>query len=90
VFNLEQKLWLRKCFNNCMAARAENPGVWVRLTPIPHGGGHHEGYGEAHSTRNSRFLELADVILSHDVPVKKKPAPSQPVPVIALPARNRH
>jgi hypothetical protein len=57
-----------------MAARAEIPGMWVRPTPIPHGGGHRLGYGEAHSTRNSRFLELADVILSASAPAEQRVA----------------
>jgi hypothetical protein len=90
VFNFEQKLGLRKCFNSCMASKAENPGMWVRLTPIRHGGGHHEGYGEAQSTRNSRFLQLADVILSNPTPVIGKARAVAAVQVIQIPRQNKH
>lgn len=55
-----------------MADRAEIPGMWVRLTPVPQRGGHHSGFGEAQSTRNSRFLELADVMLSASAPPERK------------------
>jgi hypothetical protein len=62
------------CFNNRMASKAHNSGMWISLTAGTHRNGHHAGYGEAQSTRNSRFLELADVILSRPAPVKEKAA----------------
>lgn len=55
-----------------MAAKAHNSGMWIRLTASPHRDGHHAGYGEGQSTRNSRFLELADVILSGPPAAKEK------------------
>lgn len=65
------------CFNSHMAVKAHNSGMWIRLTAGPHRNGLHAGYGEGQSTRNSRFLELADVILSRPAPVKEK-APEEP------------
>jgi hypothetical protein len=59
-------------FNSHVAAKADNSGMWIRLTASPHRDGHHAGYGEGQSTRNSRFLELADVILSGPPAAKKK------------------
>jgi len=72
VFTFEQRLWTPVCFNNHMAAKAHNSGMWIRLTASPRRDGHHEGYGEGQSTRNSRFLELADVILSGPTAAKEK------------------
>jgi hypothetical protein len=54
-----------------MAAKSENPGMWINPKSNMHGGNHRTAYGEGQSTHNSRFLELADVVLSLNQPATK-------------------
>jgi len=51
-----------------MDTKPENPGMWINPKSNLNGGGHSSEYGEGQSTHNSRFLELADVVLSKDKP----------------------
>ena len=51
-----------------MDTKPENPGMWINPKSNLNGGGHTSEYGEGQSTHNSRFLELADVVLSKDKP----------------------
>jgi len=63
------------CSNQVMDTKPENPGMWINPKSNLTGGGHSSDYGEGHSTHNSRFLELADVVLSKDKPrIKAKAA----------------
>jgi hypothetical protein len=55
-----------------MDTKTENPRMWINPKSNFTGGAHSDEYGEGQSTHNSRFLELADVVLSKD-----KPAPSK-------------
>jgi hypothetical protein len=59
------------CSNQAMAIKPENPGMWINPKSNLSGGGHASEYGEGQSTHNSRFLELADVVLSKDKPSNK-------------------
>lgn len=54
-----------------MAIKDENPGMWINPKSNLSGGEHSSEYGEGQSTHNSRFLELADVVLSKDKPANK-------------------
>ena len=62
------------CSNQVMATKPENPGMWINPKSNLTGGGHSSDYGEGYSTHNSRFLELADVVLSKDKPANTKAA----------------
>jgi hypothetical protein len=55
-----------------MDSKRENPGMWINPKSNFTGGDHSSEYGEGQSTHNSRFLELADVVLSKDKPAKPK------------------
>jgi hypothetical protein len=55
-----------------MESKPENPGMWINPKSNFSGGDHLSEYGEGQSTHNSRFLELADVVLSKDKPAKPK------------------
>jgi hypothetical protein len=55
-----------------MESKPENPGMWINPKSNFNGGDHSSEYGEGQSTHNSRFLELADVVLSKDKPAKAK------------------
>ena len=57
---------------NDMESRPENPGMWINPKSNFTGGDHSSEYGEGQSTHNSRFLELANVVLSKDKPAKAK------------------
>lgn len=50
--------------------------MWINPKSNLTGGEHSSEYGEGHSTHNSRFLELADVVLSKDKPDNKKANPA--------------
>lgn len=63
---------MRACFNQAMAINPENPGMWINPKSNLTGAGHSSEYGEGQSTHNSRFLELADVVLSKDRPANHK------------------
>jgi hypothetical protein len=60
------------CSNQVMDTKPENPGMWINPKSNLTGGGHSSDYGEGYSTHNSRFLELADVVLSKDKPANTK------------------
>jgi hypothetical protein len=47
--------------------------MWINPKSNFSCGDHLSEYGEGQSTHNSRFLELADVVLSKDQPAKVKP-----------------
>lgn len=55
-----------------MALKPENSGMWINPKSNLTGGGHSSDYGEGQNTHNSRFLELADVVLSKDKSVNKQ------------------
>ena len=55
-----------------MESKRENPGMWINPKSNFTGGDHSSEYGEGQSTHNSRFLELADVVLSKDKPARAK------------------
>jgi hypothetical protein len=55
-----------------MDSKRESPGMWINPKSNLAGGAHSSKYGEGKSTHNSRFLELADVVLSKDKPAKPK------------------
>lgn len=55
-----------------MDTKPEYPGMWINPKSNLTGGGHSSDYGEGQSTHNSRFLELADVVLSKDKSGNKK------------------
>jgi hypothetical protein len=57
-----------------MDTKRESPGMWINPKSNLTGGGHSSEYGEGQSTHNSRFLELADIVLSKDKPDKKAKA----------------
>ncbi len=67
-------LSLPVCSNQTMDTKPENPGMWINPKSNFTGGGHSSEYGEGQNTHNSRFLELADVVLSKDKPAKAKAA----------------
>ncbi len=62
---------LRVLISN-MESKSENPGMWINPKSNFTGGGRSSEYGEGQSTHNSRFLELADVVLSKDKSPKAK------------------
>jgi hypothetical protein len=62
------------CSNQAMATKPENPGMWINPKSNLTGGGHSSEYGEGQNTHNTRFLELADVVLSKDKPAQKAKA----------------
>jgi hypothetical protein len=62
------------CSNQAMATKPENPGMWINPKSNLTGGGHSSEYGEGQNTHNTRFLELADVVLSKDKPAHKAKA----------------
>jgi hypothetical protein len=70
----EQLLSMLACSNQAMAIKRENPGMWINPKSNLSGGEHSLEYGEGQSTHNSRFLELADVVLSKDKPANKAKA----------------
>jgi hypothetical protein len=55
-----------------MAPKPENPGMWINPKSNLNGGEYSSDYGEGQNTHNSRFLELADVVLSKDKPANTK------------------
>jgi hypothetical protein len=55
-----------------MPPKSENPGMWINPKSNLNGGNHSSSYGEGQNTHNSRFLELADVVLSLNKPPDKK------------------
>jgi hypothetical protein len=60
------------CSNQTMDTKPENPGMWINPKSNFTGVGHTSEYGEGQNTHNSRFLELADVVLSKDKPAITK------------------
>jgi hypothetical protein len=62
-----------------MDNKRESPGMWINPKSNLVGGVHSSKYGESKSTHNSRFLELADVVLSKDKPAKPKAKAALPV-----------
>ena len=70
----EQLLSMLACSNQAMAIKPKNPGMWINPKSNLTGGGHASEYGEGQSSHNSRFLELADVVLSKDKPANKAKA----------------
>lgn len=48
--------------------------MWINPKSNMNSGRHSSWYGEGQSTHNSRFLELADVLLSLNDPKKAKAA----------------
>ena len=60
------------CSNQAMAPKSENPGMWINPKSNLTGGGHSSEYGEGKNTHNTRFLELADVVLSKDKSAQDK------------------
>ncbi len=74
VCSFIQLLSMLACSNQVMDTKPENPGMWINPKSNLTGGGHSSEYGEGQSTHNSRFLELADVVLSKDKPGKKAKA----------------
>jgi len=47
--------------------------MWINPRSNLHGGiSHPASYGEGHSTHNSRFLKLAEIALSCDMPLRQK------------------
>jgi len=62
----------RRVLISDMEDKPENPEMWINPKSNFTGGDHSSEYGEGQSTHNSRFLELADVVLSKDKPVKAK------------------
>lgn len=72
VCSFIQLLSMLVCSNQVMDTKPENPGMWINPKSNLTGGGHSSDYGEGHSTHNSRFLELADVVLSKDKPANTK------------------
>ncbi|MBZ5491325.1 MAG: hypothetical protein LAO76_10375 [Acidobacteriia bacterium] len=62
------------CSNQAMDTKTQNPQMWINPKSNFTGGAHAAEYGEGQSTHNSRFLELADVVLSKDKPAKAKAA----------------
>jgi hypothetical protein len=55
-----------------MSPKSENPGMWINPKSNLNGGNHSSSYGEGQNTHNSRFLELANVVLSLNKPADKK------------------
>jgi hypothetical protein len=55
-----------------MAPKTENPGMWINPKSNLNGATHSSRYGEGQNTHNSRFLELADVVLSLNKPSDKR------------------
>jgi hypothetical protein len=55
-----------------MAPKSENYPMWINPKSNLKGGSRSSEYGEGQSTHNSRFLELADVVLSRDKSAPKK------------------
>jgi len=53
-----------------MSPKSENYPMWINPKSNLKGG--NRSYGEGQSTHNSRFLELADVVLSLDKSAPKK------------------
>jgi hypothetical protein len=70
----EQLLSMLACSNQVMDTKPENAGMWINPKSNFTGGTHSSEYGEGQSTHNSRFLELADVVLSEVVLSKDKRA----------------
>jgi len=62
----------RRVLISYMESKRENPGMWINPKSNFTGGDHSSEYGEGQSTHNSRFLELADVVLSKDKQAKAK------------------
>jgi hypothetical protein len=58
-----------------MAPKPEKPGMWINPKSNLNVGAHSSRYGEGQNTHNSRFLELADVVLSPNKPANKKADP---------------
>jgi hypothetical protein len=46
--------------------------MWINPKSNMNGGSHSSSYGEGQNTHNSRYLELADVVLSLYKPANKK------------------
>jgi hypothetical protein len=58
-----------------MATKPNNSSMWINPRSNLHGGGSHPAsYGEGHSTHNSRFFKLADIVLSLKNPAHTKAA----------------
>jgi len=55
-----------------MPLKSEKPGMWINPKSNLTGGNHSSSYGEGQNTHNSRYLELADVVLSLYKPANKK------------------
>jgi hypothetical protein len=55
-----------------MAPKPGNPEMWINPKSNLNGRLHSSRYGEGQNTHNSRFLELADVVLSLDKSSTKK------------------
>ncbi|MGZ7082916.1 MAG: hypothetical protein ACXVIO_06950 [Candidatus Angelobacter sp.] len=69
---LEHLLWIMGVLIGKMPIKSENPGMWINPKSNLNGGRHSSTYGEGQNTHNSRFLELADVVLSLNEPAKRK------------------
>lgn len=72
VCSFIQLLSMAACSNHAVDTKPENPGMWINPKSNLNGGKHPSDYGEGQSTHNSRFLELADVVLSKDMPSNKQ------------------
>lgn len=55
-----------------MAVKPEDPGMWINPKSNLRGISHRARYGEGQNSHNSRFLELADVVLSPKNPEQQK------------------
>ncbi|HEY5030064.1 MAG TPA: hypothetical protein VIK39_16780 [Candidatus Angelobacter sp.] len=55
-----------------MSTKSENPAMWINPKSNLNGGNHSSSYGEGQNTHNSRYLELADVVLSLYKPANKR------------------
>jgi hypothetical protein len=76
VCSLEQLLWRLGCSNMKMPSKYENPEMWINPKSNMGRDAHSSSYGEGQNTHNSRFLELADVVLSLNKPANKKANPA--------------
>jgi hypothetical protein len=65
-----------------MAPKSEDSGMWINPKFSLHGGKHRTSYGEGQNTHNTRFLELAEVVLSLNPSTKKEMG--QPPPGLAI------
>jgi hypothetical protein len=56
-----------------MASKPDIYSMWINPRSNLHGGsGHPASYGEGQSTHNSRFLKLAEILMSLNAPERMK------------------